>query len=245
MRVITAVARPMLASIFVTGGLAAARAPGPRVQAAEKLGLPQPELMVRVNGAAMVAGGIALALGYKPRRAALLLAGTLVPTTYAGHAFWEAEDPAVRMQNEIHFFKNVSMLGGLLLVAGEGPRTTVPRSARKAAKHVVAAAAAAAEQQQKAERGITRGAEKRAGKIEGKAARRAGKLEARAAKAAAVEEADRKRATKTAKRAEKAASHVAAVETKAGKRANKLARRAVKQAAAVQDDLAQREKIAA
>lgn len=245
MRVIAAVARPMLASMFVAGGLDAARSPGPRTQAAEKLGLPQPALMVRLSGATMVAGGAALALGYKPRRAALLLAGTLLPTTYAGHAFWESEDPAARMQHQIHFMKNVSMLGGLLLVAGDSPHKAAPRSARKAAKHVAAAAAAAADQTRKAERGVSSTAESKAAKTVARAQKRAAKVEAKAAKAAKVQAKDRKRTERTASRAERAASQVSKVETKAGKQAAKYAKRARKQAVAVRDDFAAREKAAA
>ena len=47
------------------------------------------------------------------------LAASLVPTTLAGHRFWELEDPAQRTQQKLHFFKNVSMLGGLIIAAGD------------------------------------------------------------------------------------------------------------------------------
>jgi hypothetical protein len=40
-----------------------------------------------------------------------------VPTTLAGHRFWEEEDETRRAQQRIHFFKNLSMLGGLMLAA--------------------------------------------------------------------------------------------------------------------------------
>jgi putative oxidoreductase len=40
-----------------------------------------------------------------------------VPTTLAGHPFWEKEDPADRRAHQIHFLKNIGMLGGLLLAA--------------------------------------------------------------------------------------------------------------------------------
>ena len=39
----------------------------------------------------------------------------MVPTTLAGHRFWEQKDKAARAQQMTHFFKNVSMLGGLVL----------------------------------------------------------------------------------------------------------------------------------
>jgi hypothetical protein len=43
----------------------------------------------------------------------------LVPTTYAGHRFWETDDKQERMQQRIHFLKNLSILGGLLIAAGD------------------------------------------------------------------------------------------------------------------------------
>ena len=66
----------------------------------------------------MVAGTL-LALGRFPRLSALALAATLVPTTAAGHRFWEAEEDADRAQQRIHFLKNLSMFGGLLIAAAD------------------------------------------------------------------------------------------------------------------------------
>ena len=43
------------------------------------------------------------------------LAATLVPSTAAGHAFWKAPTPAIKADEQVHFFKNVSMIGGLLM----------------------------------------------------------------------------------------------------------------------------------
>ena len=70
----------------------------------------------------MLAAGAALALGIRPRLAAAVLAGSLVPTTLAGHPYWQVEDPAARRQQRIHFFKNVGLFGGALLVLSERPR---------------------------------------------------------------------------------------------------------------------------
>lgn len=111
--------RVLLASQFVYGGYGAAKDPGTRPDAAAKIGLPNPELMVRLNGGAMVLGGVLLALGIKPKWAAALLAGCLIPTTYAGHQFWAADNPQAVAGQKIQFCKNASMLGGLVLVLAE------------------------------------------------------------------------------------------------------------------------------
>jgi uncharacterized membrane protein YphA (DoxX/SURF4 family) len=126
MTVVRRIARPMLAAVFVTSGLDALLHPAERAKIAAplvtKLSGPlnvpdDPELMVRANGATMVAAGTMLGLGVLPRVAAMALAGALVPTTYTAHAFWTIEDPAVRAQQKSHFLKNIGLLGGVLLAS--------------------------------------------------------------------------------------------------------------------------------
>jgi putative oxidoreductase len=48
-----------------------------------------------------------------------VLAASLIPTTAAGHRFWEVEDKAQRSQQKLHFFKNLSVMGGLIIAAGD------------------------------------------------------------------------------------------------------------------------------
>jgi uncharacterized membrane protein YphA (DoxX/SURF4 family) len=113
--------------MFVTGGLDALRRPESKVPAADPIApriaeklpyLPEDtESLVRINGAAQLAAGLMLATGRFPRLSSAVLAGSLVPTTLAGHRFWEEQDETRRAQQRIHFFKNLSMLGGLMLAA--------------------------------------------------------------------------------------------------------------------------------
>ncbi|CCH77289.1 conserved hypothetical protein [Nostocoides japonicum T1-X7] len=126
MSLVRTVARPLLAAIYIKGGIDAFRQPGPRVDKAAPLAhtlagplhLPDdPELLVRANGVAQAAFGTLLAFGRFPRLSAAVLAASTVPTTLAGHAFWEESDPAQRKAQLTHFLKNLSMLGGLLLAA--------------------------------------------------------------------------------------------------------------------------------
>lgn len=111
------IARALVAAPFVVLGAQAAQEPGKRVDLARELGVPEPELAVRANGAGMVLGGLAVAAGIATRPAALLVAGLMVPTTLAAHAFWEDDDPATRNGNRIQFLKNLGLVGGLLAVA--------------------------------------------------------------------------------------------------------------------------------
>ena len=95
------VARPLIAGMFVYGGVDAIRNPAGKVPRADTV-VPDvidtvgidadTEQIVQFNGAVQVAAGITLALGIFPRVSALALAGSLVPTTLAGHRFWEEED---------------------------------------------------------------------------------------------------------------------------------------------------------
>jgi putative oxidoreductase len=145
MDLLRAIARPMMASMFIYGGLDSVKRPTKKAPAAAPVVEPVVESFdlpgdvaawVRVNGAVQVAAGTALALGKMPRLAALALAGSLIPTTLAGHRFWEEGDPAKRAGQTTHFLKNVSMLGGLLLAADDtGGRPSIPWRIQQAAGH--------------------------------------------------------------------------------------------------------------
>ena len=76
-----------------------------------------PVTAVTINAIVHIGAGAMLAAGILPRLAALALATSMVPTTLAGHRFWELEDPAQRGQQRVHFLKNTAILGGLLVVA--------------------------------------------------------------------------------------------------------------------------------
>jgi putative oxidoreductase len=145
MAVSRTLARPLLASMFIMGGADALLHPeskserakdvGPKMAA--PLGLPEdPETLVKINGAVQIGAGSLLALGKVPRLASVALAASLVPTTLAGHRFWEETDERARAMQRIQFFKNLSMLGGLLLAAVDtGGRPSLSWRAHRAAEH--------------------------------------------------------------------------------------------------------------
>ncbi len=117
-------ARPLLAASFINGGIETLRNPEPRVKLAEPvveaIAEPAPlpgdtDQLVKVNAIVQIVGGALLALGRFRRLAAVALAVSLVPTTLAGHRFWEKEDPAEQSQQRTQFAKNMGLLGGLIL----------------------------------------------------------------------------------------------------------------------------------
>jgi putative oxidoreductase len=129
MPLLRTIARPMLASIFIVEGYRTLRHPEQVVKQAEPVVsslarftdvVPEDtEQAVRINAAVQVGAGALLAAGWLPRSSALAIAATLVPTTAAGHRFWQEDDPERRGQQRIHFLKNLAMVGGLLIAAGD------------------------------------------------------------------------------------------------------------------------------
>lgn len=136
-------ARAALAASFISGGLDQLRNPQPKAGPASPIAKPiaervpqlpnDPESLVKIDGAIKVAGGLGLIFGPFARPSALLLAGSLVPTTLAGHRFWETTDPDQKVSDRVEFFKNMSLFGGLLIAALDtGGRPSVPYVAGKA-----------------------------------------------------------------------------------------------------------------
>jgi putative oxidoreductase len=124
-------AGPLLASIFIHGGWDAFQNPEGKLKGAAPVTgplaesfdfIPDEAALVKLNGAVQVGAGVLLATGRLRRLAALVLMGSLVPTTYAAHQFWNQEDDAGRAQQRIQFAKNASILGGLVLMLAQPRR---------------------------------------------------------------------------------------------------------------------------
>ncbi|MCW2812319.1 MAG: hypothetical protein JWP61_2777 [Friedmanniella sp.] len=138
MTLLRAAARTMLASYFVASGVKAIRNPEKLVPAAAPMAdkvvplvkqyapeqvahyIPEdPATLVRLNGAVEVLGGLALATGKGRRLGALLLAGTIVPSTIGNYPFWSRTDAHEKAVDRSNFLKSISLLGGVLLAAGD------------------------------------------------------------------------------------------------------------------------------
>jgi putative oxidoreductase len=144
--------RPLLGAFFVANGVDSLRNAEalaqeakpvtdrfvPLVEKAAPDGTPVPTdavTWVRINGAVQVVAAAALVTGRAPRLAAGVLAATLVPSTAARYRFWETSDPDARREQVTHFFKNVSLTGGLLIAAGDTEgRPGMAWRARRAAR---------------------------------------------------------------------------------------------------------------
>ena len=135
------------------------------------------ETYVKVNGAVQMGAGLLLGLGKFPRLSSAALAASLLPTTVVGHRFWELEGDERKAQ-KVHFTKNMSLLGGLLLAAADTEgRPGVAwraRHARKEAKLAAKLTAANAAVATKATRANARAA-RRLARANAKVAARAGR----------------------------------------------------------------------
>src|SRR3989442_203471 len=109
----------LLSGIFIFGGANTFFKPEPRAAKVAKAGIPNPRGAAMLNGAVMVVAGTALACDVAPKLAATVLIGTIIPTTCVGHPFWIEQDAATRSVQSTHFLKNLSLLGGLMLVLAE------------------------------------------------------------------------------------------------------------------------------
>ena len=75
-----------------------------------------------ISGILSVLGAVSIILGYKTRIGAAMIAVFLVPVTLLFHPFWAVADPGARQTEMIEFMKNMSMLGGSLIILVKNPQ---------------------------------------------------------------------------------------------------------------------------
>jgi putative oxidoreductase len=119
-RVLALLGRTLVAVPFlVLGGMKIAQFHGTAGNLAA-LKIPMPTVATAIVIIIEVLGGICLVVGFKARLWAWLMFLYLIPVTFMVHNYW-AYTGAARVDNEIHFLKNIGILGGLLLIAAFGP----------------------------------------------------------------------------------------------------------------------------
>lgn len=86
-------------------------------------GVPLASIAVPLSGIIACLGGLSILAGYKARYGAWLIVLFLVPVTVMIHNFWAIAEPMAARTQYIMFMKNLSMLGGAILIAyfGSGP----------------------------------------------------------------------------------------------------------------------------
>jgi putative oxidoreductase len=119
MRYVALVGRILFSAIFIIAGLA--HFTQAEIGYAAQQGVPFASVLVPASGMMAVAGGVSILVGYHARIGAVLLAVFLVPVTLTLHRFWAETDPMMAQLQLAMFLKNVSMLGGALIVSHFGP----------------------------------------------------------------------------------------------------------------------------
>ncbi|WP_414439968.1 DoxX family protein [Burkholderia sp. 22PA0106] len=83
-------------------------------------GVPAPMLAAAVAVVMEFVAGVLIVLGFWTRPVALLLALYTLGTAFIGHHYWTMSGME-QYANMINFYKNVSIVGGLLVLAVAGP----------------------------------------------------------------------------------------------------------------------------
>lgn len=112
--------RVLMALLFVYFGYLKLKGFGGSVGYFTKWGLPAPQLMAALAVLFELGFGLLLLAGWKTRWMAWALALYVVVATAIAHRFWTYE-AAQAFNQTSHFFKNVSIVGGLLYIAAMGP----------------------------------------------------------------------------------------------------------------------------
>jgi putative oxidoreductase len=112
--------RVLIAAIFVVSGLAKLLDREGSMGYMAQQGIPWVAGLVIIAGVAEVAGGLSLISGFLTRVGALGLLVFMVITTLVFHDFWNLSGAAAKTEM-VNFFKNLGIMGGLMLLIADGP----------------------------------------------------------------------------------------------------------------------------
>lgn len=112
--------RVLLSGIFILSGLMKLMHTEETVGYMASQGLPAATPLAILAGLVEILGGLSVLTGFATRLGALALFAFLIPTTLIFHDFW-ALAGAERQMQMVHFLKNLSVMGGLLMLVAFGP----------------------------------------------------------------------------------------------------------------------------
>ena len=117
------IARFLFALIFILSGFN--HFTSGSISYADSMGIPMADILVPVSGLMAIMGGLSIMLGLHARFGAILILIFMLPVTVLMHNFWSYSDPQMAQMQMIHFMKNLSLIGGALLISfyGAGPHS--------------------------------------------------------------------------------------------------------------------------
>jgi len=103
---------------------------GQTIGFAASQGVPLASIVVPLSGVIAFVGALSILLGYRAKLGALLIVVFLIGVTPM-HKFWGITDPMMQQMQMVMFLKNLTMLGGALLISqfGSGPWSLDSREA--------------------------------------------------------------------------------------------------------------------
>jgi len=107
--------RVLIALIFLLSGADKIVHYAPTLGYMQKAGLPFPELLLIASAIIEIVAALAIMAGWKTRWAAAALFLWMIPVTWVFH------NPGGGEEQVVHFMKNVSIMGGLLVLWALGP----------------------------------------------------------------------------------------------------------------------------
>ena len=118
--VILLLGRVALGALFVKSGIQKLLALSAFAASLAARGVPQSSVWAVIGATVECVGGILVLTGLKTRYASLLMILFVIVATGISHRYWEFADAARRAQ-ESQFFKNLSIIGGFLVLFASGP----------------------------------------------------------------------------------------------------------------------------
>lgn len=126
------IGRLLIVALFLPAGLSKLAGFEGTLGYFASLGIPAPTFALIATIVIEIVGGIALLVGFQTRLAAIILALFTLVAAVTGHAFWAAPADAAFIA-QLLFFKNIAVMGGLLVLASAGAGS-FSIDGRKAAK---------------------------------------------------------------------------------------------------------------
>jgi putative oxidoreductase len=114
------VGRLLFAALFLPAGISKAMGFAAFSGSLAAKGMPYADAWAAAAVAIEVLAPIALILGVAPRVTALILIAFVIMATATSHRYWEFAEAAARRPQEVNFFKNGAILGGLLFYLASG-----------------------------------------------------------------------------------------------------------------------------
>ena len=116
MRALFVLGRAIFGGFFIWNGVNLILERQRMSQYAAVKGVSTPEVAVPGSGALLLAGGLSVMAGFKPRQGLAAIIGFLIPVSLQMHRFWDVQDPQQRQMELVQFSKNMALLGAALMM---------------------------------------------------------------------------------------------------------------------------------